>query len=259
MTFDEFTKNSYLKTECCDYQNEMIAYKVLKEYQNNDPKSRLPYHITGSFVADFLMDYFDLKETNKENILENIMVKYGFQYSDTIHNAIYYLNGKKEELQEVNIDPILWPGVNSIEKDNDFHIINTIIGTIKVKKASLLFTSYQNSLIFKKELMGNCFARTYDFIRENSDYKAVLSYMPNYFYGGHYHAYLENDQSILDIASNSFFLKKEDAKHLLNGRIIKQLTYEELEDSYEQIITELPEIKELNYHKLYTLSIYYDR
>ncbi len=45
-----------------------------------------------------------------------------------------------------------------------------------------------------------CYLRTYDFISESDEYKAVLSYQPAVFNNGHYHAYLENDEAVLDIA-----------------------------------------------------------
>lgn len=85
----------------------------------------------------------------------------------------------------------MWPGVKNIEKSESKYILETILGTIEVYQASKIFMHSPSYPIFNKTLMGQCYERIYDFLKENNDYKVALQYMLNFFYGGHYHTYLE--------------------------------------------------------------------
>ena len=143
-----------------------------------------------------------------------------------------------------------------INHTNDCYTVETNIGTINVAKASVLFSGTTSAHIFQKPLMGECYARSYDFLKENRDYHAVLSYMPNFFYGGHYHAYLEKDSKTLDIASNAFYESKESADKVLNGKIIAKLSYEEVERQFKKVKKLSPEIK--HYSKLHVLTLCHD-
>ena len=107
--------------------------------------------------------------------------------------------------------------------------------------------------------MGKCYRRSYDFVKEKQEnYDVVLSYMPNFFYGGHYHAYLESDDAILDIAGNSYYHPKEDASKILNGTIIRKLDYKKIEKDYKTLSSRMPELKFIDNPKLLTLALYYD-
>ena len=152
----------------------------------------------------------------------------------SIHNAIYYLLATEKERFD-KIDPMLWPGVKSIKKSESKYILETILGTIEVYQASKMFMDSPSSIIFNKTLMGQCYARTYDFLKENNDYKAVLQYMPNFFYGGHYHAYLEKNKQVLDIASNAFYSSKDSINKILCGEVLAKLTYKQVRQKFREI------------------------
>lgn len=104
--------------------------------------------------------------------------------------------------------------------------------------------------------MGQCHDRTWDFLKENPDYQAVLAYMLNFFLGGHYHAYLEKDGNVLDIAANAFYDNPDSIEKIFNGEIIKKVTYKQAIDDFERVKRKMPGVQ--NSQKLLTLSLYYD-
>ena len=85
------------------------------------------------------------------------------------------------------------------------------------KKASDIFEKTPSKYIFDRPLTGFCYDRVYDFVEENMDYEAVLSYLPTYFGFGHYHVYLQKDDIILDIASNGYYVSKQYSEKVLYG------------------------------------------
>lgn len=228
--------------------NQEVAEYIISEYRSLSTY----YNFNGKPLDVLLSNYFYLKSKNEHHILEEVLNKYCFNYTSSIHNAIY-------DLLLVNEDrALLWPGVNKIEKCNELYKLNTKNGLIKVSKASRVFKDHKSSYIFKKELRGNCFARTLDFLIENKDYKAVLSYDNNLFVGGHYHAYLENNNQTLDIASNALYETDDDRKKVLDGKIIKKLTLEEVIDSFNKVLEEVPTLDK-NDDKLQVLALYYGK
>lgn len=257
MTLQNLLDQKEFREQYADNMDYAVASKVLIDFI--ETCSNDSYIDTGNYIQDMLENYFSLKGTPDGKLLENIMKQYDFNYSMSIHNAIYYLLGQEWDLLEINTNPLLWPGVSEIAVAGFDYQLDTDLGTIKVSRASDLFKDTSSSYIFDKELMGRCHVRSYDFIKANKDkYKVVLSYMPNFFEGGHYHTYLESDSSILDIAANSFYRSKEDAKSILCGEIITKLNYWEIEDRYSAIEREIPDLELLSSSKLHTLALYYD-
>ena len=80
--------------------------------------------------------------------------------------------------------------------------------------------------------------------------------MPNFFYGGHYHAYLKNSDSILDIASNAIYYSKDSSSKILCGDIIAELSYKQAVNKYNNLKSVEPKLPSKN--KLLTLGLYYD-
>lgn len=69
------------------------------------------------------------------------------------------------------------------------------------------------------------------------DSEAIVSYLPNLFVGGYYHAYLKcKNGNLVDPASNLVMLN-ENAKQLLTGDIVFSLTKEQLEQNLKQLQT----------------------
>lgn len=256
MNFRDLQRQYNIKeTKTTEKDNE-FAKKVLIEYMKNH---KLPQTITGNYIEDLLYIYFLLKSNGDVKSLENIMEKYQFNYSMSIHNAIYYLLGQEVDLMGETFDPLLWPGIEKIESIGETYTLKTSLGEIKVSKASELLKNTKSKYIFNKPLMGLCHERSYEFLRENQDnYYAVLSYMPNFFQGGHYHSYIESNDSIIDIAANSYYQLKEDSNIVLNGKIINKLGYKEIERKHKQLEQTIKELKDKEDSKLLTLALYYD-
>lgn len=255
MKYKDFCQQAELRERKPEQKNNSIAEEFISKYLEKICEKELLYQ-TGSPIEDLLYEYFSLKGTEEEEIFLKLLNSYNFNYSMSIHNAIYYLLATEREYVET-INPLLWPGIDDIKKDGSKYILNTTLGTIEVHKASEILSNSESYHIFKKKLMGQCYERTYDFLRENNDYKAVLSYMPNFFYGGHYHAYLQKDNVVLDIASNALYYSKQSINKIFCGEILAKLTYKQAQQKFNTLKNTAPNIHSKN--KLFTLALYYDR
>ncbi len=236
----------YLDTEIRYFdQNVQVAKFIIDKY-----KTVGFYHkYDDNPLNSLLYNYFYLKKDHKHLVLEKILNEYGFNYISSIHNAIYHLLEGDEKA-------LLWPGIEDFSIFDGIYKLKTNKGIIMVRRASDFFKNSKTSYIFEKPLKGWCFARSFDFIKENKDYKAVLSYDNNLFVGGHYHAYLENNEKTLDIASNALYMSKEEARKVLQGKIIKSLSYEEIITSFNKLLYEIPDLS-CDDDKLQVLALYY--
>ena len=256
MNYNDLSRLYRQRERKTNEKDNEIAKKVLLEFSK---KHNLLHPITGNYIEDLLYNYFLVKNTPIVTELETLMNKYNFNYAMSIHNAIYYLLGMKQDTVLLDSNPLLWPGIESVKQDDNIYVLKTVLGEIKVSKASKIFENTSVEYIFNKPLMGKCYRRSYDFVKEKQEnYDVVLSYMPNFFYGGHYHAYLESDDAILDIAGNSYYHPKEDASKILNGTIIRKLDYKKIEKDYKTLSSRMPELKFIDNPKLLTLALYYD-
>ncbi len=251
MKYEDFYRQIQLREEKPNLKNEQIAKKVLLELS----KKKLPYPITKNFSESLLYNYFYLKGTEYEKGFIELLNLYNFNYSMSIHNSIYYLLATNKEHVDY-IDPLKWPGIFDINKYNSKYVLKSILGEIEVYKASEHFSNTNSEYIFDKKLMGECYERTYDFIKENQDYQVILAYMPNFFCGGNYHVYLEKKNHILDIASNALYFSKESSDKIFKGTEIEKLSYSQIEKKFGLIKRRIPRINDKQ--KLLTLTLYYD-
>lgn len=239
------------------------SVNTLFDYLNHHNNPKLATPLSDTFINDLLLNYMKLKNTENGKLLEQCMINSRFNYSASIHNAIYYMLATEKEAKKYltnNISPTDWPGVNSYSNKESTYTINTIYGNITVNKASEIFKNTKSNYIFQKRLSTMCYDRTYEFAKENPDYTIVLSYLPNFFSTGHFHAYLEKENQTLDIASNGLYETNDNSSKVLNGEIIKKMSLEEVEDDYKKITRELeyhPLIKQ--YSKLHLLSLYHKK
>mgnify|MGYP004454578201 CR=1 FL=1 len=255
MKYKDFYEQEKLREIKPEQKNNSIAGQFISKFLEMTYRDELLYR-TGNPTEDLLYEFFALKGTEFEKVFLDLLNSYNFNYSMSIHNAIYYLLATDREYVDT-IDPLLWPGINDIKGDGSRYILSTILGTIEVYKASEILSGSKSHHIFEKDLMGQCYERTYEFLRENNDYRAVLSYMPNFFYGGHYHAYLEKDNEVLDIASNALYYSEQSINKILCGEILAKLTYRQVKQKFNEIENTIPNIGSKN--KLLTLALYYDR
>lgn len=248
MRYDDYIRQSIKREDIVNEKNEEIAEQFLTKYLKND------FFLWDSAnpINYLLYKYFAIKGTTEEQEFLQLLESYNFCYSESINNAIYYLLATEKERND-SIDPSSWPGVYEIKNKNPQYILKTILGTIEVYKASDILTSSKSIHIFDKPLMGQCYRRSYDFLKENHDYHAVLSYQPNFFYGGHYHAYLEKDSTILDIAANAL---SSSASIVLCGKILAKLSYRQIKQKHRVLKMHAQKIN--NQCKLLNLALYFD-
>lgn len=255
MTYRDLCNQAHLREDLPAEEDYILALQLLSKYLEMTGQDYFGC-IVGSPIENLLIEYFQAKGTKEEEIFRELFASYEFNYSMSVHNAIYYLLATEKERDD-RVSPLSWPGVNEIKRDGSKYILDTILGNIEIYKASEVLCYSKSSYIFDRTLMGQCYERSYEFLRENQDYKAVLSYMPNFFYGGHYHAYLEKESEVLDIASNAIYYSKESANKILCGEIVATLSYKQVQQKYNMLKKVAPDISSNN--KLLTLALYYDK
>ena len=147
----------------------------------------------------FLVNYVELSKYQKDDIALYLK-KQNYNKQALLNEYIYdYLS--VNPLVKIEDVPI----VNKVTTVDNKTILDTNIGKIKLGKASEYFKDTKSSYIFNKKLTGECFDRTLEFVKENEEYEAIVSYVPNIFVGGHYHAYAKCDDTIVDPASNAIY------------------------------------------------------
>lgn len=249
MGFNEIDEY-HLKTEVVFQDlNKLTAEFIIIEY-----KKLGPYHkCDDNPLRSLLYNYFYLKKKGKHQVLEEVLNNYKINYKSSIHNAIYDLLDSKKEHRAT-----LWPGVISKEDNGLLYRLETNLGTIRVYKASEIFKNTKSAYIFKRDLIECCHARSFDFLSENRDYKAVLSYNENLFVGGYFHSYLEKDDITLDIASNALYTSREDKEKVLKGEVLAKLTYDEVMIKFMKLLEEIPNL-DPDDDKLQVLALYYGK
>lgn len=166
-----------------------------------------------SFFKHFIITCKQSKDFKE--ILDTILKQFA-----TNKNA-FILNTIKNTLIMEKIPKYPGIGIEKITKKDTLYNVSSILGEIKVEKASQKWP-------LKQSLSGKLSQECFEFVKENPNWKVVLSYIPNYFYKGYYHAYLKNEEYVLDIARN-MVLEKKMGEILLDGEIFKELTLEEIE------------------------------
>ena len=257
MKNNDFYKQVKLREEKPLLKEDSIAREVFKEYLKRGGTDYPCKHLNQ--IEKLLYNYFQSKGTPSEKILLELFDANDFNYSASVRNAIFYLLCKPSDIEKQlarSVNPLFWPGINSITRCNYEYTLDTKIGKIKVCKASKVFKGTPSKCVFNRELIHHCHDRSEEFLKLNKDYQAVLSYVHNFFYGGMYHSYLESENGVLDIAANAYYENKEDASLVLKGDIIKKISYSEAQRKFETLSRIIPELKK--HKKLGALTVYYD-
>lgn len=239
-------------------KNALICEEVVSKYLESKYNDGILYSRTQDSINDLLTAYFLSKGTENHLLLEKIMQDYNFNYSATIRNAITIMFGRDSELSGRKSNPVDWPGMVSVVHEDNICRLDTTLGMVSIAKASPLFIKDDVHCVFYNHLVSECFIRSYEFAAfKKDDCRVVLSYLPNLFYSGHYHAYLELNDSVLDIAANCLYFSMEDSNKILNGRIVKKMSYGEIEEEYSDLKRRYPDLSD-KYNKLYVLALYND-
>lgn len=251
MTYNELVKffrhyeDKYLDMD------ENTARKVVMDYLYGYGNLSLVFEEPRTNIEELYFMYFRLRNFHSEKSLEKIMQGYGYTYDNAIHEAIYNLLIREEDISAYcKLDPGLFPGIKRISRKIDGgchkYTLDTKKGRVEVYQATEVFCDSKSSHIFKKDLIGNCYDRSLDFIKENKDFNVIISYLRNHFVKGHFHAYLERDEEILDIAGNAYYIAHEFSDRVLNGIKLLKLSYEEIEEFHEKVKDTKIEVPELS-------------
>lgn len=202
-------------------------------------------------MRSLLKTYVIVKEINDEKaerLLTMLMEANDICYPYCIREATGRLLAKSNSHLSY-LSPTLLPGIKQISQDGELYQLDTKIGTIHIRKASDVFQNTNSSYIFERTLLQECYARSFDFLKENQDtYRVVLSYLPTFFTKGYYHAFLTNGTEVLDIASNTFYPDKKEAEKMFCGNTLGVLSYEEV-TKLEQELLERMYPNEKPHHK----------
>ena len=223
-------------------KNEEIAKVIAASYLKTINEKYL-YVDCDTYLEAIFLEYLKVKGTPKEEVLLNLLKEHNINYQATVREGIYHLLVKETE-RIPNVKAKNWPGINSVKKENNKYILDTQIGRIEVYKA----TEMISSPVLNKQLGGCCYERTYDFLKQNPDYKATIAYLPNFFTGGMYHAYLENEDGVFDIAANAYYKDLDSAEKVLKGEKVETLSLKEAKNKIKVLrktIDNLPKTDEL--------------
>jgi len=234
-------------------ENEQIAKEIFKKIFYLFPNYIIYKKERTSNLSLMVTLYYNIVKENIEykRILDVLLEKYN------INKRTFILCYLQNLIGQVNPE-CLGIGVNRIQKQGSIYKVDTDIGNLVVQQASDVFQEEKYKDLWNSTLKQQCFSKTYDFLKINPEYQAVLAYLPNYLSLGYYHAYLENETSIIDIARNLYFPKKKDGQALLYGEILAKLTLKEIL-KWEQVMHQnISGFTESNYATLGVLSWYLD-
>lgn len=193
-------------------------------------------------MRSLLKTYVIVKEIHDEKaerLLTMLMEANDICYPYCIREATGRLMAKSNSHLSY-LSPTLLPGVKQIFQDGELYQLDTKIGTIHIRKASDVFQNTNSSYIFERTLLQECYARSFDFLKENQDtYRVVLSYLPTFFTTGYYHAFLTNGTEVLDIASNTFYQDKAEAEKMFHGKTLGVLSYEEVIELEQKLLEQM--------------------
>lgn len=219
--------------------NDQISQEILTQFYNlchlNDPS------MIGN--TDNLFNHFEIlkviNDKEAERLLTNLMEENDICYPYCIREATSRLMAQPNSHLS-HFSPTVVPGVNQISKDGELYQLDTKIGTIHIRKASDVFKNTNSFYVFERELSQECYARSLEFLKANQDsYRVVLSYLPTLFTEGYYHAFLTNGTEVLDIASNTFYPDKREAKEMFHGNTLGVLSYEEVKKLEQSLLEKM--------------------
>ena len=91
MKYEYLCRQWNLREKRSEYKNNLIAKEILLKYLEKIKETELPYQITSNAIDSLIYNYFYIKDSDNESKINEILNLYNFNYSMSIHNAIYYL------------------------------------------------------------------------------------------------------------------------------------------------------------------------
>lgn len=205
-------------------ENKNKMEEILKNFFMFCKKNKIFYKLKGNIWDTFLMNYQNLCNHGLEKDIRLFMKSNGAKETAFLYEYLLSDINNLNHVSELNEQT----GEISLEVENK---------KLLLAKADTYFENTEIAGIFKKKLQKECFDRTLELVSIIKDSEAIVSYLPNLFVGGYYHAYLKCKNGILiDPASNLVMLNDE-AKQLLKGDIVFSLNNEQIIESLEQLKT----------------------
>lgn len=225
-----------------------LLFRLFPEYQKYQNAS---WKTSNLQLLLTLYSYLIKDNIAYEPILDTLFHCFKFNTKESILCNISNL------LHQDKIPNNMGKGTYSILKKEDYYELKTSLGLLKVQNARKVFLE-EWQFFMDKPLKEHCFHRAYDFVKANDSYQVVLSYLPSYLYKGYYHAYLENETSILDIARNAYFMEKEQVKEFYLGEEITRLYLDDILQWEKFLKQNVVGFEESGYPTLGVLSWYLD-
>lgn len=203
-------------------QNEEIAKNILQDLFSIFPfyqqYEKDPRFFSSLSLLSTLYSHIGNQNESFKILFDQILERY------SCNPNAFILSYMKKILKTEKISKYTGIGVEEVQKTLIGYDFLTKEGRISVQKGSFVFP---DSLVLKQNLKRECFQRSLEFLEENPSWNIVLSYLPNYFYKGYYHAYVTHENYLLDIARNAYF-ELESGTNLFHGKTLGQFSLEEI-------------------------------
>lgn len=187
------------KEEVMRKADKQVVEQVLMYFKHFAIRYNLPYKELSKLQDTFIYNYVELSKYQKEEV--SLILKQKKYKQQALLNECIYEALSSNPL--INIEDV--PLINKVTNENNKITLETRLGIVKLGKASEYFKDTKSAYIFNKKLACECFDRILEFVKENEEYDAIVSYIPNIFVGGHYHAYAKCNDTIVDSASNTIY------------------------------------------------------
>lgn len=252
MNLNDIYATEYQREKAKLTEDSIEALKLLREYKSIFGPSSL------NGANSVIRLYNAISDPFQKEVLEKLLDAHSYNFAYSLHNTVFLSTMREEDKINYVNRFIDYPGIERIEKSDTQYKIESKLGSVIVTRADSVFKGTKSEKIFEKDLIGNCYARTYDFLKLNKKhYKAVVAYLPNAFVGGHYHAYLESKAHVLDISGNAIY-SHDDAKVIMQGEILLKLSLKELEKAYVALRREITSLEKNVDNKLHVLALEHD-
>lgn len=245
MNLMDLERQYQYREENMQVMNRNKMNDMLKYFFYLCKKNHTSYFQGNGLWNTFVVNYDSLVRKGLQNDIDFYMKANGFQEDAFIYELLHDRNSNQ------NIHDLI------VKKDN-YSSITLYNKEIQFMDADQYFenTGLRDFFITQK-LKEECFDRSLDLLSYIPGSKAVISYLPNIFVGGYYHAYISCVNGILvDPASNLVLLNQE-AKNLLKGQVVFSISKEELHDQLELLNT-VNGMSEYDRPQLLKLALFYE-
>lgn len=205
-------------------ENSNRMKDLLKYFYVLSKRNKIKYELKDDLWETFVANYHNLCEQGLEKEIQLYMRGNGAKKEAFLYEYLHVLINTSNEIYK-NSEPIK---EFFIEIDHTKYLF---------AKADQYLKNTAAEHILKRKLEKECFDRTQDLVSVIKDSEAVVSYLPNLFTGGYYHAYLKCKNGVLIDPATNLVMLNEEAKQLLKGDIVFSWNQEQLIQQLKQLET----------------------